>query len=148
MKDQEYNQVVDDIVTLLRQRYGETWGQDEEANVRFSADVELLLNEVEGAHLMGDPELADGEVTLTVWVDFPIEDLMTADQLAYDIFSRLSEEIFYTERRFDSKAIRYPFVTGSPRHGHIGALVLAGPHAAEFADRHHVRAGGGIRFHA
>jgi hypothetical protein len=140
--------VVDDIVVLLRQRYGETWGSDDEANVRFSVDAELLLRDVSGAHLIGDPELAEGTVTLTIWVDFPIEDLMTADQLAYDIFSRLSEEIFYTERRFEAKSIRYPFVTGSPKHGHIGALILAGPHAADFAERHQTRTGGGVRYHA
>ncbi|MGH2560726.1 MAG: hypothetical protein ACRDJH_16810 [Thermomicrobiales bacterium] len=139
--------MVDDVVTLLRQRYGEKWGSDDEANLRFSVDAELLLRDVDGAHLIGDPAVEDGQVTLTVWVDFPLEDLMTADQLAYDIFSRLSEEIFFTERRFDARSIRYPFVTGSSRHGHVGALILAGPHAADFADRHHVRTGGD-RFHA
>jgi hypothetical protein len=148
MKAKESKRLVDDVVTLLRQRYGERWGLDDEANLRFSVDAELLLRDVDGAHLIGDPEVEEGRVTLTVWVDFPLEDLMTADQLAYDIFSRLSEEIFYAERRFDARSIRYPFITGSSRHGHIGALVLAGPHAADFADRHHARTGRGVRFHA
>jgi len=64
------------------------------------------------------------------------------------VFGRLSEEIFYAERLFDDKGIRYPFVTGSLRHGHVGQLLLQGPHAAEFADRHQLRIRGDVRFHA
>lgn len=140
--------MVDTIIELLRKQYGEEWTRDEEANLRFSIEVEQVLRSVDGAHLIGDPEFADGRITLNVWVDFPIDDLMGADQLAFDIFGRISEEIFYSERSFDTKTIRYPFVTGSQRHGHAGALVLAGPHAADFADRHHLRLSGGVRFQA
>ncbi len=53
---------------------------------------------LEGVHLIGDADVEDGKITLNVWVDEPIYDLMGADQLAYDIFGRLSEEIFYAER--------------------------------------------------
>jgi hypothetical protein len=140
--------MVDDIVTLLRQQFGEEWTANEEANLRFSLEVEQVLRAVDGAHLIGDPEFADGQITLNIWVDFPIDDLMGADQLAFDIFGRISEEIFFSERQFDTKTIRYPFVTGSIRHGHAGSLVLAGPHAADFADRHQLRANGGVRFQA
>jgi hypothetical protein len=139
---------VDDVIQALRLRYGEDWGNDDEANLRFSVDAEDLIQDVDGAHLIGDPEVVDGAVTLRVWVDHPIDDLMTADLLAYEIFGRLCEDLFYAERRFDGKEVKYPFVTGSASHGHIGALVLSGPHAADFADRHHVRTTGGVRFHA
>lgn len=138
----------DDVIHALRARYGEDWASDEEANLRFSVEAEHLIRDVRGAHLIGDPELAEGSVTLRVWVDHPIRDLMTADQLAYDIFARLSDEIFYTERQLESKGVRYPFVTGTPSHGHVGTLVLAGPHAADFADRHQTRISGGLRFQA
>ncbi len=137
-----------DVIQTLRIRYGDEWARDEEANLRFSVDAEHLIRDVHGAHLIGDPELSDDGVTLRVWVDHPILDLMTADQLAYDIFARLSEDIFYAERRFEAKAVRYPFVTGSANHGHIGELVLAGPHAADFAGRHHTRVSGGLRYQA
>ena len=140
--------MVEDVIKVLRRRYGDRWEQNEEANLRFSVDAEQLLRDVDGAHLIGDPEVEDGAVTLTMWVDFPIRDLMTADQIAYDVFARLSEEIFYTERRFEEKVVRYPFVTGSANHGHVGALVLAGPHAADFAARHRARVTGGLRYHA
>ena len=136
------------VLGLLQARFGETWERDDEANLRFSIEVEQVLRNVDGAHLIGGPEFANGGITLNVWVDDPIDDLMSADQLAFDIFGRISEEIFYAERQFDTKTIRYPFVTGSSRHGHIGSLVLAGPHAADFADRHHLRSTGGVRFQA
>ncbi len=140
--------MVDDIIEVFRQRFGEGWGRDEEANLRFSVDAERVLQELDGVHLIGEPEVQDGEITLTVWVDHPIRDLMRADRLAYEIFGRISDDLFYAERRFDSRSIRYPFVTGSNRHGHVGALVLAGPHAADFADRHQLRSTGGVRFQA
>lgn len=140
--------MVDDIIEVFRERYGEGWGRDEEANLRFAVDAERVLQDMDGVHLIGEPDLQDGQITLTVWIDQPIHDLMRADRLAYDIFGRISDDLFYTERRFDAKAIRYPFVTGSTRHGHVGSLVLAGPHAADFADRHQLRSTGGVRFQA
>jgi len=138
----------DDVVDTMRKRYGEDWGRDDEANLRFSVDAEHLLGAVEGAHLIGDAELDGGEVTLRVWVDYPLRDLMSADQLAYDIFARLSEDLFFAERRFEKNAVCYPFVTGTPRGGHVGALVLSGPHAADFAARYQTRLSGGLGYQA
>lgn len=140
--------MVDDVIKLLINRYGESWTTDEEANMRFSLEAEHVLGGMVGVHLIGDADVEDGQITLNVWVDEPIPDLLGADQLAYDIFGRLSEDVFYTERQFDENGIRYPFVTGSLRHGHIGELFLRGPHAIEFADRHQLRVRGDIRFHA
>jgi|SRR5579884_252484 len=140
--------MVDDIIQTLRKRYGEEWGRDEEENLLFSADAEELLQQVPGAHLIGEPEISDDDVTLTVWVDFPLRDVLSADELAYEIFARFSEEIFYAERRFEQKGVRYRFVTGTPTHGHAGSLVLAGPHAADFAARQQARVNGGRGFQA
>lgn len=139
---------VERFIEQLRALWGDGWLGDEDANLRFSIEVEQLLGDMDGAHLIGSPEFTDGRFTLTVWVEHQIEDLMAADQLAYDIFGRISEEIFAVERRFDTKSIRYAFVTGSHRHGHAGALILAGPHASDFADRHQLRLAGGVRFQA
>src|SRR5262245_12905331 len=105
--------MIERIIEALRAQYGDEWTRDEEANLRFSVEVEQVLRGVDGAHLIGDPEVANDNITLNVWVDFPIEDLMGADQIAYDIFGRISEEMFFAERQFDSRSIRYPFVTGS-----------------------------------
>jgi hypothetical protein len=140
--------MVDDFLKLMVERYGDEWSRDTEANMRFSMEAEHVLGAIDGVHLIGDADVEDDQIRLNVWVDEPISDLLGADQLAYDIFGRISEDIFYTERRFDEKGIRYPFVTGSLRHGHVGELLLQGPHATEFADRHQLRVRGDVRFHA
>jgi len=138
----------DAIVEMMRIRHGEEWGNDEEANLHFALDAASILRKIDGAHLIGEPDIEDGKLTLTFWVDFPIEDLMTIDQLAFDILSRISDEFIFSERRFETKVIRYSFVTGSQHHGHIGSLVLAGSYAADFVDREKVRTTGTTRFHA
>jgi hypothetical protein len=138
----------DAIVELMRIRHGEEWGNDEEANLHFALDAASMLRKVDGAHLIGEPDIEDGKLTLTFWVDFPIEDLMSVDQLAFDILSRVSDEFVYSERRLEAKVVRYSFVTGSEHHGHIGSLVLAGSYAADFVDREKVRTTGMTRFHA
>jgi hypothetical protein len=136
------------LVEAMRVQHGETWGTDEEANLRFSLNAITSLKDVEGAHLIGEPEVDGSELTMTFWLDFAVDDLMTVDQLAFDIFARISDEVFLSERRLDQKTIRYRFVTGSDRHGHVGSLVLAGPYATDFVDRERVRTTGAVRFHA
>lgn len=140
--------MLDDVVELLRRRFGDDWAKNDEANLRFTLEVEQTLRQVEGIHLVGGPDLDDAEITLTVWVDAPIRDLMGADQLAFDVFGRISDEIFFVERRFERRGVRYPFVTGSGQHGHIGSLVLTGPHVADFAERNQLRISGDVRFQA
>ena len=140
--------MVDDFLKLMIERYGDSWSRDPDANLRFSIEAEHVLDNLEGVHLIGDADVEDDQIKLNVWVDEPIPDLLGADQLAYDIFGRISEDLFCTERHFDEKGIRYPFVTGSLRHGHVVELLLQGPHAAEFADRHQLRVRGDVRFHA
>jgi hypothetical protein len=140
--------MVDDIVAVLRTRYGEQWSEDTDANIRFAMEAERLVSDLTDVHLIGEPELEDHSVTFQFWVDRPVSDLMTADQVAYAIFARISVEIFYAERRFVEGGIVYPFVTGTSRHGHVGSIVLAGPHAAEFSERFRQRLVGGPRFHA
>lgn len=140
--------MLDDVVALLRGRYGDDWAKNDEANLRFTIEVEQILRNVDGMHLVGGPEMDDSGVTLTFWVDYPIRDLMGADQLAFDVFGRISEELLFAERRFERKGVRYPFVTGSNHHGHVGSLVLTGPHVADFAERNQLRVSGDVRYQA
>jgi hypothetical protein len=140
--------MVEDIVETLRVRYGKEWAEDTDANIRFAIEAERLVSDLESVHLIGEPEIEEHHVTLQFWVDRAIPDLMTADQVAFEIFARISVEIFYAERRFVEGAILYPFVTGTARHGHIGSVVLAGPHAAEFSERFRQRLMGGPRYQA
>jgi hypothetical protein len=140
--------MVDDILVVLATRYGSGWAEDTDANIRFAIEAERLVAGLVDAHLIGEPELDEHHITLQFWVDRPIADLMTADQVAFDIFARISIEIFYCERQFIEGAIVYSFVTGTSRHGHSGSVVLAGPHAAEFSERFRQRLVGGPRYHA
>lgn len=140
--------MVDDIVETLAGRYGQGWAEDTDANIRFAIEAERLLSDLTEVHLIGTPELDEHHITLQFWVDRAIPDLMTADQVAFDIFARISIELFYVERRFAEGTIVYQFVTGTSRHGHVGSVVLAGPHAAEFAERFRQRLVGGPRYHA
>jgi hypothetical protein len=140
--------MLEDVIKLLRARYGDDWTTNDEANLRFTLEVEQTLRTVTGMHLVGGPELDEGGVTLTVWVDRPIRDLMGVDQLAFDVFARISDEIFFVERRFERKGVRYTFVTGSGQHGHVGELVLTGPHVVDFAERNQLRVTGDVRFQA
>ena len=59
----------------------------------------------------------------------------------------LNPDLFVT-RQFIEGAVVYAFVTGTSRHGHSGAVVLVGPHAAEFSERFRRRLVGGPRYHA
>ena len=140
--------MIDDIVETLRTRYGQDWTEDAEATIRFAIEAERLVTDLPNVHLIGEPEIDQHEVTLQFWVDHPIEDLMTVDQVAFDIFARISIEVFYSERRFVEGAVVYPFVTGSSRHGHVGSILLAGPYAAEFSQRFRQRLMGGPHYHA
>ena len=140
--------MLDDILATLRGRYGAEWTEDVDANIRFAIEAERLVDDLDKVHLIGEPEIEDHHVTLQFWVDRPIEDLLSADQVAFDIFARISIEIFYSERRFVEGALVYPFVTGSSRHGHVGSVILAGPHASEFSERFRQRLAGGHRYHA
>ncbi|MBW3633109.1 MAG: hypothetical protein KY456_08775 [Chloroflexi bacterium] len=140
--------MVDDIIEALSARYGPNWAKDTDANIRFAIEAERLAADLDDVHMIGEPELDEHHLTLQFWVDRPIADLMTADEIAFDIFARISIEMFYSERRFVEGAIVYPFVTGTSRHGHTGSVVLAGPHAAEFSERFRKRLVGGPRYHA
>ena len=140
--------MVDDIVEALQERYGQNWAEDTDSNIRFAIEAERLVADLDDVHLIGEPEIEEHQLTLQFWVDRTIPDLMTADEVAFAIFARISIEIFYTERRFVEGAIVYPFVTGTSRHGHVGSIVLTGPHAAEFSERFRQRLVGGPRYHA
>jgi hypothetical protein len=142
------HRTVETVIAALVQAYGSDWLKHDEANERFVAESQIVLSEVEGAHVIGDPSLDEDRVTINIWVDEPLEDILSADQLAFDLFSRISEELFFTERIIQQRTVDYPFVTGSQRHGHAGALVLSGPHAADFAQRFQVRTTGGTRYQA
>lgn len=140
--------MLEEMLTALRERYGAEWGRDVVENMRFSVEAEDRLRAINGAHLIGEPELGEEEITFTMWTDIPVSDLKAADRIAYDILAKLAGDILIVERQVEAKAIRYRFVTGAMERGYTGSVVLAGPHAAAFADRQMGHIGGNFRYHA
>src|SRR6478752_5626724 len=62
-------QVVESVIKTLLQEYGDEWLSDGDANERFVAESHIVLSEVDGAHLIGDPSVEDGRVKINIWVD-------------------------------------------------------------------------------
>lgn len=133
---------IDAVVAVLRSQFGDDWDKDSVANNRYQIEVSILAMDVEGAHLVTEPDLDEHQLEISLWLDFAIEDLLHLDDLAYEVFGRISKDLFYAERRIVGKTIRYPFVTGTAQHGHRGVLVLTGPHAADFVSRQHLKSVG------
>ncbi len=136
------------IVETVTSRYGESWTGNELAKRQFSAGVTYAMHAVDGVHLIGEPEEEPTGMEFNVWIDFPVVDLIDADELAFEIFARFSQELFICARAFEERSIRYRFLTGSPQHGHVGSLVFTGPYAQEFVHLQRARIGGDVRYNA
>lgn len=139
---------VDRALASLREELGLGWGADEEENQRFCAECSALLTELEGAHLMGEPEIDGGRVLIRIWLDEPLSTLLEIDDLAFEAFARISAELFFVERTVLEKEVVYRFVTGSAESGSVGDLAFVGPHAADFAEYYEVRRSSRRRYHA
>ncbi len=146
LSDEVFSLIVDSVV----ERFGEEWTGNDLAKRQFSAGVTYAMHAVDGVHLIGEPEDAEGQrgTEFNIWIDFPVVDLIDADELAFEIFARFSQELFVCARAFEERSIRYRFLTGGPQHGHVGSLVFTGPYAQEFVHLHRSRIGGDVRFNA
>lgn len=140
--------MVDEMVALFRQRFGETWGADEIEDGRFSVEAEAALGHLEGARVVQQPALDDEPIMLRLWAEEPIETLVEADLLAYEAFGLISREYFYVERVIGEQGLWYRFVTGGDGVGFIGELHLVGPHATAFVERHLIRTTGSVQYQA
>jgi len=138
------------IVDTVFERFGEDWTGNELAKRQFSAGVTYAMHAVDGVHLIGEPEDKDNQIgtEFNVWIDFPVVDLIDADELAFEIFARFSQELFVCARAFEERSIRYRFLTGGSQHGHVGSLVFTGPYAQEFVHLHRARVGGDVHYNA
>jgi len=141
-------QAFDDLVTVLLDRFGEGWIADAKANMAFATGAAALLRETDGIHLIGEPERDRHALHFNVWVDFPVEDLIVADDVAFGVFGRFAEDIFLSARVLEDSGLRYRFLTGTGRDGHLGSIHLTGPHAAEFVTMHRLRMARGMRYNA
>ncbi len=136
------------VVETVRKRFGEGWTANEMAKRQFNAGVTYAMQAVDGVHLMGEPEEDHDTLVFNVWVDFPVVDLLDADELAFEIFARFSQELFICSRSFEERSIRYQFLTGSGQHGHVGSMRLTGPYAQEFVHLHRTRLDRGLNYQA
>ena len=141
-------EVFDDMLKVLLERFGEGWITNAAANQNFSRGTSSLLQDADGIHLIGEPEFEHNSHNFNIWIDFPVDDILAADELAFDVFAHLAEEIFVSTRIFEERGVRYRFVTGTADDGHLGSLHLTGPHAMEFVNIHKLRVSRGLEFNA
>lgn len=140
--------VYEELQALILERFGTDWTTNTTENRRFATSLTSLIQVTDGMHLIEPPETRDGQINLDLWVEYPVVDVWDADELAYSVFSRISEDIFLASRQVEDRGVRYRFITGSMEHGHIGSLHLTGPHAKELVDIYHLRSLQGQSFHA
>jgi hypothetical protein len=141
-------EVFDDLVQTLLKHFGEEWIRDANANRAFMAGTASLLREADGLHLIGEPDVEHNSHDFNVWLDFPIDDLMVADDVAFSIFSHVSEEIFASTRILEDDGVRYRFITGNVLDGHLGSINLTGTHAVEFVNMHRLKMVKGLHYNA
>ncbi len=141
-------QVFDELVKTLLEHFGAGWTADAKANTSFVRGTVALLNEAEGLHLIGEPGTLENAFDFDVWIDFPVDDLMVADDVAFSLFSGIAEDIFLSTRILEDSGVRYRFVTGSVLDGHLGSFHLTGPHALDFVTMHRMRTARGMLFNA
>lgn len=141
-------QAFDEVVRALLNHFGDAWIRDPSAIRAFSQGASALLRDADGLHLIGDPELEHDSLNFNVWLDFPVDDLIVADDVAFSVFGRLAEDIFVSTRIFEERGVRYRFITGTAIDGHLGSLHLTGPHAVDFVTMHRLKTVKGLHFNA
>ncbi len=141
-------QAFDDLVTVLLERFGQAWIADIRANSAFAAGAVALLHDTDGIHLIGEPEKDKHALHFNVWIDFPVDDLIVADNVAFGVFGRFAEDIFLSTRVLEDSGLRYRFLTGTGLDGHLGSIHFTGPHAADFVTMHRLRMVKGMRYNA
>jgi hypothetical protein len=137
-----------DVVDLLLKRFGEDWIKNTTANKAFAIGTAAVLSDAEGLHLIGEPEVEHFSHNFNLWLDFPIEDLFVADEVAYSIFARFADEIFISTRILEDRGVRYRFLTGNLVDGHLGSIHLTGTHAADFVNMHRLKMVKGLHYNA
>lgn len=140
--------VFQELVDLLIKRFGEDWIRNSSANRAFASGTAAVLQDAEGLHLIGEPEVEHFSHDFNVWLDFPIDDLLVADDVAYSIFARFAEDIFLSTRILEDHGVRYRFVTGNVLDGHLGSIHLTGTHAVDFVNMHRLKMVKGLQYNA
>ena len=75
----------------------------------------------------------------TLWIDFPVIELGDIDEIAFELFGRVSPELLLSARSIGERTVVYRFLAGDLASGHVGEMELLGPYVAEFARLHGLR---------
>lgn len=124
---------------LVRERLGEGWTAASPSIEAFTALLAINAQTLEGVHLVGEPSVVDGVIHLTLWIDYPVTELADFDEVAFELFGRVSPELLLSARSVDEQTIVYRFLAGNVEFGHAGELELVGPFVAEYARLHGLR---------
>lgn len=142
------SEVYDELEAIVLERFAEDWTTDKTRRNHFLSAMNGIIQSSDGVHLIGKPETGDKGITFNLWLEYPVEDLWDADDLAYSIFGQVAEDIFLATREIVEGGVRYRFVTGTMESGHRGSLNLTGPHAREFVNLYRLRVTEGRHYHA
>lgn len=140
--------VFEKIVSTLHAYYGENWTDNQMENKNFSMGAQSVFRHADGVHLIGEPEVEHGQMHFNLWIDAPVDDVLAADELAFRLFAELADDVFVCTRLIEDRGVRYRFITGNGRDGHMGSINFTGPNATDFVNLHRLRAGSGIPFNA
>lgn len=140
--------IYDELLALMLERFGDGWSTDSTQNKHFRSAMASVIHTSDGMHLIEEPSTSDESMDFDLWVDYPVDDVWEADELAFVIFSQVAEDIFLSTRQIEDKGVRYRFITGTMENGHQGSLHFTGPHAKDFVDIYRMRITQGHRYHA
>ena len=125
--------MLDDIKTLLVERYGERWLNSVNNQNGMAEDLSIFENDIVrisrkfGLAGRGMFISEDTEVVARYEVIKPVSTLFDLDALFYGWWGhRASENISFVEREIGDDEIIYHFITGTPTHGHSGRIILMG----------------------
>lgn len=142
------SEVYEEIEALVLERFADDWTTDKTQRNHFLSAMNGIIQSSDGVHLIGKPETNDSGLTFNLWLEYPVEDMWDADDLAYSIFGQVAEDIFLATREIVEGGVRYRFLTGTMENGHRGSLNLTGPHAREFVNLYRLRVTEGRHYHA
>lgn len=125
--------MLDDIKTMLVDRYGERWlnsvnnqnGIAEDLSI-FEKDI-MRISRKFGLVGRGMYVSTETEVVARYEVIKPVRTLFDLDAVFYAWWGhRASENISFVQREIADDEVIYHFITGTPTHGHSGRIILMG----------------------
>lgn len=142
------SEVYEEIEALVLERFADDWSTDKTRQNHFLSAMNGIIQSSDGVHLIGKPETNEKGINFNLWLEYPVEDMWDADDLAYSIFGQVAEDIFLATREVVEGGVRYRFLTGTMENGHRGSINLTGPHAREFVNLYRLRVTEGRHYHA